>query len=115
MGNLQTHTCTQHLFVSIQCSHKHIHVYIECTVLLTSVKDLLDDAGHLSLQHGVEQLNDEDEAGTEHQQRKSQKDQTHCQIRQVHIHKEMFTCRGKKIHIMNATSSVVFFGHFGKQ
>ena len=66
-------------------------------MLLTSVQDLLDDGSHLSLQHGIEQFDNEDETGTEHQQRQSQKDQTHCQVRQIHIHKQMLTCRLTKI------------------
>ncbi|KAG7238414.1 hypothetical protein INR49_030921 [Caranx melampygus] len=48
---------------------------------LTGVEDLLDDCSHLSLQHGVEQLDNEDQAGAEHQQRESQQDQTHKQVR----------------------------------
>lgn len=61
-------------------------------LLLTSVEDLLDDSGHLSLQHGVEHLDDEDEAGAEHQQRQSQQDHPYSQIGQIHVRKEVWTC-----------------------
>lgn len=71
--------------------------YFQCAVQLTCVQDPFDDSGHLPLQHGVEQLDNEDETGTEHQQRQSQQDQTYCQIRQIHIHKEMETCRHTEV------------------
>ncbi|PWA32730.1 hypothetical protein CCH79_00012430 [Gambusia affinis] len=44
---------------------------------------------HLSLQHGVKQLYNADQTGTENQQRESHQDETHSQIRQVRIHKEI--------------------------
>lgn len=66
-------------------------IHCTWTAELTSVKDLLYDCSHLPLQHGVEQLDYQDEAGAEHQQRESQQDQTHCQVWQIHIHKEMLT------------------------
>lgn len=37
----------------------------------TCVEDLLDDHGHLAFQHGVEQLDDQDEAGSEDKERYS--------------------------------------------
>lgn len=37
-------------------------------VCFTCVEHLLDDHSHLALQHGVEQLDDEDQAGTEDEQ-----------------------------------------------
>lgn len=55
------------------------------------VEDCLDDCSHLSLQHRVEQLYDEDQAGAEHQQGEGQQDQTHRQVRKIDIHKEVFT------------------------
>lgn len=59
--------------------------------MLTGVEDFLDDNSHLSLQHRVEQLDYEDQAGAEHEQRESQQNQTHRHIRQIHIHKEVCT------------------------
>lgn len=43
----------------------------------TCVDDLLDDRGHLTPQHGVEQFDDEDEADTEHQERRNEQDKSH--------------------------------------
>ncbi|TNN83545.1 hypothetical protein EYF80_006063 [Liparis tanakae] len=37
-------------------------------------------ASRMGMRHGVEQLDDQDQAGAEHQQRKSQQNQTHCQV-----------------------------------
>lgn len=61
-------------------------------LLLTGVEDLLDRGGHLPLQHGAEQLDDEDEAGAEHQQRQSQQDHTDGHIRHTDVHEEVPTC-----------------------
>lgn len=47
---------------------------------LTCVEHLLDDHSHLPLQHGVEQLDDEDEAGAEAEQRQSQENEAHGQV-----------------------------------
>lgn len=98
MGNLHTQTDTQHARVTNQ----HIPINfsaLECAVLpLTGVEDLLDDWGHLSLQHGVEQLDDEYQAEADHQQRESEQDQTHRQVRQIHIHKDMLTWGQTKTH-----------------
>lgn len=46
--------------------------YLKCAVVLTGVEDFLDDTGHLSLQHRVEQLDYEDQTGAEHKERESQ-------------------------------------------
>lgn len=64
-------------------------------VFLTCVEHLLDDHSHLSLQHGVEQLDDEDEAGAEDKQRQSQEDEAHCQVWQTSTDKEVFACNGR--------------------
>lgn len=82
-------------------SHLYLlHLNIQFAVLLTGVKDLLDDCSHLSLQHGVEQFDNQDQAGAKHQQRKSQQDQAHSQVRQIHIHKEMLTCGHTETHTL---------------
>lgn len=39
--------------------------FLGCPHPRTCVEDLLDDHGHLAFQHGVEQLDDQDEAGAE--------------------------------------------------
>lgn len=66
----------------------------------TRINDALDDGGQLSPQQGAEQLDSEDEAGTEHQKRSSQKDQTHHHVRQVHTHKEMGTWGEKMFFVV---------------
>lgn len=72
---------------------------VQCA--LTSVNYPFDDCSHPSLQQGAEQFDDEDEAGAEHQQRQSQKDQTHCHVGQVHIHKEVGTLKTQIITILD--------------
>lgn len=62
----------------------------------TCVDDLLDDGGHLTPQHGVEQFDDEDEADTEHQERRSEQDQSHCQVGQCRAHENMTTYRHRQ-------------------
>lgn len=59
----------------------------------TCVEHLLDDHSHLSLQHGVEELDDEDEAGAEDEQRQSQEDEAHGQVWQVNVDENMFAWR----------------------
>lgn len=59
----------------------------------TCVEHLLDDHSHLALQHGVEQLDDEDEAGAEDEQRQSQQDEAHRQVRQLNVGKDVFACK----------------------
>lgn len=90
-----THICKHlqriHVLLTNAITSNLFHLYTQCTVLLTGVDDPLDDCSHLSLQHGVEQFDNEDQAGAEHQQRESQQDQTHCEVRQIYIHKEVFT------------------------
>jgi hypothetical protein len=61
---------------------------------LTGVDDLLNDLGHLALEQGVEHLDKEDEAGAQEYQGASQQDESHCQIREPGVHKEVVTCRG---------------------
>lgn len=46
----------------------------------TCVEHLLDQHSHLALQHGVEQLDDEDETGAEDEQRPSQQNEAHGQL-----------------------------------
>lgn len=50
--------------------------YLFC--FFTCVEHLLNDHSHLSFQHGVEQLDNEDEAGAEDEQRQSQENEAHC-------------------------------------
>lgn len=61
-------------------------------LLLTGVEDLRDHGGHLPLQHGAEQPDDEEQAGAEHQQRHSQQDHTDGHVRHAHVHEEVPTC-----------------------
>lgn len=63
--------------------------------LLTCVEHLLDDHSHLSLKHGVEQLDNEDEAGTEDEKGQGQQNDAHSQVRQVNINKDMVACMGR--------------------
>lgn len=63
------------------------------TWIFTCVEHLLDDHSHLALQHGVEQLDDEDEAGAEDEQRQSQQNEAHCQVGQIHIDEDVFACK----------------------
>lgn len=60
----------------------------------TCVDHFLDDHGHLPLQYGVEQFDDEDEAGAEDEQRQSQENEAHCQVRQISINEDVFACNG---------------------
>ena len=64
--------------------------------ILTCVENLLDDHGHLSLQHGVQQLDDEDEAGAEDEQRQGQENEAHRQVRQINIDKDVLACNGQR-------------------
>lgn len=64
-------------------------------LFFTCVEHLLDDHGHLSLQHGVEQLDDEDEAGAEDDQRRSQENEAHRQVWQISIGEDVFACNGR--------------------
>lgn len=102
-GNLQTQTRQPR--VTNQCITFTLTApdWVLRAAALTGVQDPLDDCGHLSLQHGVQQLDDEDQAGAEHQQRESQQDQTYWQVRQIHIHKEMLTCAHTETHTWNDT------------
>lgn len=59
----------------------------------TCVEHLLDDHGHLALQHGVEQLDNENEAGAEDEQRQSEENEAHCQVWQSGIDEDVFTCK----------------------
>lgn len=61
----------------------------------TCVEHLLDDHSHLPLQHGVEQLDDEDEAGAEDEQRQSQENEAHCQVWQISVDEEVVACNGR--------------------
>lgn len=61
----------------------------------TCVEHLLDDHGHLALQHGVEQLDDEDEAGAEDEQRQSQENETHRHVWQLNIDEDVFACNAQ--------------------
>ncbi len=63
---------------------------------LTCVKHLFDDNRHLTLQHGVQQLDDQNQAGAEGQQRQSQQNQAHRQVRQVSVHKHVSTWRDQE-------------------
>lgn len=60
---------------------------------LTCVEHLFDDDRHLTLQHGVQQLDDQNEAGTESQQWQSQQNQPHGQVRKISEHKHVSTWR----------------------
>lgn len=64
-------------------------------VLFTCVEHLLDDNSHLPLQHGVEQLDDKDEAGAEDEQRQSQENEAHCQVWQISVDEDVFACDGQ--------------------
>lgn len=61
-------------------------------VPLTSVDDLLDGFGHLPLEQGVEKFDQEDEAGTEHDEGPSQQHQPHSQVRQRCVSEEVLAC-----------------------
>lgn len=55
----------------------------------TCVDDLVDDLGHMALQEGMEQLDQEQQTGAEDEQRARQEDQTHHQVRQLGGRKQM--------------------------
>lgn len=71
-----------------------VHVEENFFCVHTCVEHLLDDHSHLPLQHGVEQLDNEDEAGAEDKQRQSQENEAHCQVWQINIDEEVFACNG---------------------
>lgn len=62
--------------------------------IFTCVQHLLDDHRHLALQHGVEKLDDEDEAGTEDEQRRRQQDEAHGQVWQGGVGENVGACQG---------------------
>lgn len=55
----------------------------------TGVDGLLDDNSYLSLKHGAQELDDQDQTATEHEQRGYQQDDADDKIREVGIHKDM--------------------------
>lgn len=55
----------------------------------TCVDDRLDHSGHLAFEHRVEQFDQHDKAGAQHNQRASQQHEAHCQIWQRGVHKQM--------------------------
>lgn len=59
---------------------------------LTSVNDFLDGFGHLSLEQGVEEFDQEDEAGAEHDEGPSQQHQPHGQVGQWCVGEEVLAC-----------------------
>lgn len=59
---------------------------------LTSVDHLLDGFGHLPLEQGVEDFDQEDEAGAEHDEGAGQQHQPHSQVGQRRVGEEMLTC-----------------------
>lgn len=61
-------------------------------VPLTSVDDLLDGFGHLPLEQGVEDFDQEDEAGAEHDEGPGQQNQPHGQVRQRRVREEVLAC-----------------------
>lgn len=61
-------------------------------VLLTSVDDLLDGFGHLPLEQGVEEFDQEDEAGAEHDEGPGQQHQPHGQVGQWCVGEEVLAC-----------------------
>ena len=60
----------------------------------TCVEHLLDDNSHLSFQHGVEELDDEDETGAEDEQRQGQENEADGEVRQFDDGEEVLTCNG---------------------
>lgn len=68
---------------------------VSASIAFTCVQHLLDDHRHLALQHGVEQLDDEDEAGAEDQQRRQQKDEAHGQVWQRGVGENVGACGGR--------------------
>lgn len=62
------------------------------SVPLTSVDDLLDGFGHLPLEQGVEDFDQEDEAGAEHDEGPGQQNQPHGQVRQRRVREEVLAC-----------------------
>lgn len=61
-------------------------------VPLTSVDDFLDGFGHLSLEQGVEEFDQEDEAGAEHDEGPGQQHQPHSQVGQRRVSEEVLAC-----------------------
>lgn len=59
----------------------------------TCVEHFLDDDSHLSFEHRVEQLYNEDEAGAEDKQRQSQENEAYAQVWQVNVDKDVFACK----------------------
>lgn len=60
----------------------------------TCVDHFLDDHSDLPFEHGVEQLDNEDEAGAEDEQRQSQEDEAHRQVWQISTGEEVFAYNG---------------------
>lgn len=68
------------------------HGWHVVSILLTSVDDLLDGFGHLPLEQGVEEFDQQDEAGAEHDKGPGQQHQPHSQVRQWCVGEEVLTC-----------------------
>lgn len=61
-------------------------------VPLTSVYDLLDGLGHLPLEQAVEEFDQEDEAGAEHDEGPGKQHQPHGQVGQRRVGEEVLAC-----------------------
>ena len=55
----------------------------------TCIYDNLDDLCHLTLEGGVEDLDEEHQAGAEHSQGAGQQDQPHGQVWQMGVHEHV--------------------------
>jgi len=68
------------------------HSPMAVPVPLTSVDDLLDGFGHLPLEQGVEDFDQEDEAHAEHDEGPGQQHQPHGQVGQRRVGEEVLAC-----------------------
>lgn len=59
----------------------------------TCVEHFLDDHSHLSFEHRVEQLDDEDEAGAEDEQRERQQNQAYGEVWQLSVGEDVLACK----------------------
>lgn len=55
----------------------------------TGIDGLLNDSSYLSLEHGAQELDDQDQTATEHEQGGHQQDNADDNIREVGIHKDV--------------------------
>lgn len=77
-----------------------------CSVEPTSIKGLLDDNGHLSLEHRAQELDYNNQTATEDHQGGSKQDDAHSKIWEIEIHKDVLAWRNTKSLVRRAGATL---------